>query len=111
MFKNKYLKQLRKVQFLIKHYKASIEKLKSPEPESFETKMQLYYALKSMLWGHSLDPGELLELSDASIEHISQLGRYLMNIADYVDTQRVYEKELKRLQKEERSLKDKLGIE
>lgn len=111
MFKNKYLKQLRKTQALIKHYKASIENLKSPELESRETQKQVYNVLYLLSWGRSLDPDELLELSSASIEHISQLGRYLMNVADHIDTKKVYEKQIKQLQHEERRLKEKLGIE
>ena len=111
MFKNKYLKQLQKVQFLIKHYKASIEKLNSPELDSPEDQFRVYDVLRPMLYGKSLSPGEFLELSDASIEYIQQLGRYLLNITDYADTMRLHEKEIKRLRKEERSLKEKLGIE
>lgn len=111
MFKNKHLKQLRKTQFLIKHYKECIEKLKSPVPDSFKTEMQVYDIFKAMAFGHSFTSGEILELSDESVEYISQLGLYLMNLADYADTMRVHEKELERLKKEERSLKEKLGIE
>ena len=111
MFKNKHLKQLRKTQLLIKHYKESIEKLKSPVPDSSKAKMQVYDFFKLMAFGHSFTSGEILELSDASIEYLSQLGRYLMKVADYADTMHLYEKELERLKKEERSLKEKLGIE
>ena len=111
MFKNKHLEQLRKTQLLIKHYKECTEKLKSPVPNSFDAKMQVYDIFKAMAFGHSFTSGEILELSDESIEYISRLGLYLMNIADYADTMSVHERELKRLEKEERSLKEKLGIE
>ena len=113
MFKNKHLMQLRKTQFLIKHYKECIEKLKSPVPDQdlLKTKMQVYDIFQAMALGHSFTSGEILELSDASIEYISRLGLYLMNVADYADTMHVHKKELERLKKEERNLKEKLGIE
>lgn len=111
MFKNKHLKQLRKVQALIKHYKESIEKLKSPEFDYSESTKKARDILWPMFYGRRLDPDEFLELTDASSEYISKLGLYLMNIADYADTKKVYEKQLRQLQKEERRLKDKLGIE
>ncbi len=111
MFENKDLKQLRKTQLLIKEYRASIEKLNLPDPDSFKDKMKVYNVLRPILYGKSLSPDEFIELSDAAIEHVQHIGRYLMNITDYVDTRKLYEKELKRLQKEECRLKEKLGIE
>ena len=111
MFKNKHLKQLRKIQLLIRHYKVSIEKLKSPVPDSLNDKFQVFDVLKAAALGHSFNPSELLELSNVSVEYLSQLGLYLMNVADYVDTLRVYQNELKRLKNEERILKEKLGID
>ena len=111
MFENKDLKQLRKTQLLIKEYKSSIEKLNLPDPDSFKDKMKVYNVLKPILYGKSLNPGEFLELSDAAIEHVQQIGIFLTRITDYVGTMKVYEKELKRLQKEESRLKEKLGIE
>lgn len=111
MFENKDLKQLRKVQSLIKHYKASIEKLNLPDPDLFKDKVTVYNVLRPILYGKSLNPGEFLELSDAAIEHIQQIGIFLTRITDYVGTMKVYEKELQRLRKEERRLKEKLGIE
>ena len=111
MFKNKYLKQLRKTQFLIKHYKECIEKLNLPELDSPGDTLRVYNVLRPILYGKSLNPGEFLELSDAAIAHIQQLGRWLMNITDYADTRRLYEKQIKQLQKEECDLKAKLGIE
>ncbi len=112
MFKNKHLKQLRKTQALIKECKASIEKLNLPELDSPKDTWKVYNVLRPMiLYGKSFSPGEFLELSDAAIEHIQQIGQYFVHITNYVDTMRLYEKELKRLQKEECSLKAKLGIE
>ena len=111
MFKNKDLKQLQKTQSLIKHYKASIEKLKSPESESYEIRHHAYKVLRPLLWGERLDPDDFIFMSDASIDYISQIGQYLMNITNYIDTRKIYDKELERLQKEERILKEKLGIE
>ena len=52
MFKNKYLKQLRKVQFLIKHYKTSIEKLKCavcPECGYTETYVENIEKIKKLV--------------------------------------------------------------
>lgn len=111
MFKNKYLKQLRNTQALIKHYKECIEKLNLPDPDLFKDKVKVYNVLRPILYGKSLSPGELLELSDAAIEHIQQIGIFLTRITDYAGTVKVYEKELERLQKEESILKEKLGIE
>lgn len=111
MFENKDIKQLRKVQSRIKELKASIKKLNSPELDDYMTNRAICSVLGPMLYGKSLSPSEFLELSDASIEYIQKLGQYLANMAEYADTNKVYEKEIKRLQKEERRLKDKLGIE
>lgn len=111
MFKNRDLKQLRKVQLAIRLHKADMEKLNSPKMDSFGSKIKLYDVLRPLFYGRSLSPDEFLELNDESLEYLQQIGRYLMNIADYVDTKKVYDKELKRLLKEERRLKEKLGIE
>jgi hypothetical protein len=82
-----------------------------PDPDLFKDKVTVYNVLRPILYGKSLNPDEFLELSDVSIEHIQQIGIFLTRITDYVGTIKVYEKELKRLQKEECRLKEKLGIE
>lgn len=111
MFNNKYLKQLRTTQALIKHCKESIEKLKSPQLNSPKDIVKVYEVLKPMLVGNSLSIGEFLELSDTSIEYIQQVGRFLLNITDYANTIQMYKAMIAQLQKEERDLKAKLGIE
>jgi hypothetical protein len=111
MFESKDLKQLRKTQLLIKECKTSIEKLNLPGLDSCKDSIKVYNVLRPILYGKSFSPGEFLELSDAAIEHIQQLGQYLTNITDYVDTRKAYEKQLRQLLREESILKEKLGIE
>lgn len=111
MLNNKHLKQLRKTQVLIKHYKESIEKLNVPHLDSHKEIFEVYNALKPALYGNSLSVDEFLELSSASIEYIQKLGQYLWHITDYVNTIRLYERIIAGLQNEECNLKKKLGIE
>ena len=115
MFKNKYLKQLRDVQMQIKDCKDSIAKLAPPAPGSFKMGHHLSYWFEALFYGANPNVSELFRMQFKGFEnetcaYLRSLGEYFVNIADYHKNQRIYTIELERLLKEERCLKEKLGI-
>jgi prefoldin subunit 5 len=116
VFKNKYLKQLQGVQAQIKNCKASIAKLNPPKPDSHKIENEILCLLEKLMYGCHTDLAQLFEvrfsrLKGETCDYLRELGEYFINIADYDQEMKRYETELAQLQKEERRLKEKLGIE
>jgi hypothetical protein len=113
MFKNKYIQQLQYVQGHIKKCKASITNLKPPSPPTLTIGRDIDCWFHALF--HQYDPAmsDLIEsytLKNESIDYLRTLGEYLIGVADYYQDEIKYAEELKQLQKEERILKEKLGI-
>lgn len=115
MFKRKYLKQLQDVQARITACKLYLIDLEPPEPNSIHMSMNMRHWLDSLT--SRLSPGvdKLLSMTHDDVEedtykYIHQLGEFFINISDYYLENKKYTDELQQLQKEERVLKDKLGI-
>lgn len=116
MFKTKYLKQLQNVQSSIKNCKASLTQLNPPQPDSHQMSKNMYQWLSELFWRNNPDTSLLFEpgfavLEDDACDYLHKLGEYFINSADYYKNMRRFKEELSRLQKEERLLKDKLGID
>lgn len=114
MFKNKHLKQLQDVQARIKNCKAFIANLKPPSPITLKTGKDVECWFKALFHQHDPAFRELFEcytLKSEVIDYLQTLGEYLINAADYYQKEIEYKAELEQLQKEERGIKSKLGIE
>jgi hypothetical protein len=115
MFKNKYLKQLQDVQARIKNCKELINKLSPPEPDSFRVGCDIYSWLCAMLHTDEPQVASFYDVfftgfDDSNCDYMRKLGEYLINFADYEKKKKEYTMEFERLHREERRLKEKLGI-
>lgn len=115
MFKHKYLKQLQDVQARIKNNRATMASLNIPIPSCKITR-ELCDWLEVVTLSGITELGAFEEivcrkLNVETFEYLGQLGNYFVNIADYERSKGLYEDELRCLQKQERHLKNKLGIE
>ena len=116
MFKNKYLKQLQEVQAKINTCKARITELNPPEPcsESVSRSMRRWLDSLSYCLHPSVESLQQAALGDDQIDtfkYIRQLGEYFVHIADYCYVSKSYQNELMWLQRQERNIKEKLGID
>lgn len=116
MFKNKYLIQLQYVQGQIKKCKASTVKLKPPAPNSIEISKDMKRWFEMLFLQNDPSVSSLIEsvgrsFNGNTLDYISKLGEYFSNFADYYRNEIKYKEELIQLQKEERLLKEKLGID
>lgn len=113
MFKNKYLKQLQNIQAQIKNCKTSLLALSPPITPSYDIGSDLYHWLGMLCYAVKPDITLLdsLDFDDSYSDCLHKLGEYFINITNYRNTKLEYDKEIAQLQKEERRLKDKLGIE
>ena len=115
MFKRKYLKQLQDVQGRIKTCRASIAQSKPPAPDSMAISKEVARWLKMLFLQADPSVSSLIEsvgygFDGNTLDYMSKLGEYFSNFADYCRNEQKYKSELEQLQKEERTLKDKLGI-
>lgn len=113
MFKNKYLTQLQCIQGRILGCEANTSKLKPPSPPSRQIGRDVDCWFHALFNQHDPAMKDLIEsytLKHESIDYLRTLGEYFVNVSDYYQDEIKYAEELKQLQKEERILKEKLGI-
>ena len=116
MFKNKYLQSLQIVQARIATCKAMLASLKPPAPDSWEISIDMKRWLEVLFYQHDPSVSSLIEIvgndfTGNTLDYMRQLGEYFTNFANYYRDKIKYDEELEQLQKEERILKDKLGID
>ena len=116
MFKRKYLTCLQVVQGRITHCKASMARLKPPAPDSIDISRDMRRWLEMLFMQGDPSISSLIEsvghsFTGSTLDYISKLGEYFSNFADYYRNEQKYKAELEQLQKEERILKNKLGID
>lgn len=113
---NKLLGQLRIVQGRITFCQAVLASLRPPTPDSFEISKDMKRWLELLFLQHDPSVSSLIESAGNSfrgntLDYINKLGEYFVNFANYYRDKIKYDEELEQLQKEERLLKEKLGID
>ena len=116
MFNNKYLKQLQDIQAQIRTCTANINNSKPPAPDSIKIEADMLRWLQSLVYGNDpfvedLVQSYCLRFKDETLDYLHKLGEYFINISDCCKAEQKYKAELMQLQKEERHLKEKLGID
>lgn len=109
MFKNKYLKQLQEVQAQIRSCTSNIAKVKMPTVNHHTAKGIMEHLQLAMEGAIGSDV--FLKRNYYALSYLEELGNYFISIAKYERERQVYEEELNQLCKEERRLKEMLGID
>ena len=112
---NKLLEQLRIVQGRITFCQAVLASLKPPTPDSCEIAKDMRHWLEALFYQYDPSVSSLIEsvgnrFRGNTLDYMNKLGEYFINFANYHRDKIKYDEELEQLQKEERLLKEKLGI-
>lgn len=112
MFKqnnNHILHKLRNTQAKIKKCKDVMAQYNCPEADWHTAQGIMEYFKQLMIGTISVDA--IVKYHDIDLNYLEEFGTYLANFAKYQKDTQKYQLELDELKKEERKLKDALGIE
>jgi hypothetical protein len=110
------LKQLKNIQSQIKSCKETIALLEPPAPESLNDQKNMICWLRELSQGNNptverASDGLILAHQYYSLDYLTKLGNYFINIAKYEKEKYVCSALLKQFLEQERYLKNQLGID